>query len=60
MYILQREDSPGNWAPIGFYDSFPEAVCALEDERKKEDGISLKIVNEKGDENRRSPASVFR
>ncbi len=47
MYVLYRNIGPDQWEPIGFYNSFPEAVCALEEERKKEDTFAMKIESEK-------------
>ena len=39
MYVLKRNKVEA----IGYYDTFPEAVCALEEEREKEDGVELSI-----------------
>lgn len=42
MYVLKRNEIE----IIGYYDTFPEAVAALEEEREKEDGIELSIERE--------------
>ena len=54
MYVLFREKDAGQREPIGFYDSFPEAICAMEEERKKEDGYFLRV--EKEDDTHDDPA----
>lgn len=46
VYTLYRGFGQDQWEPIGFYDSMPEAVCALEDERRKEDGRAYRIEKE--------------
>ena len=45
MYVLQKETSPGCWMTVGFFDAFPDAVCAMEAERQKEDS-RLRIIQE--------------
>lgn len=49
MFILYRdigqENSP-EWKPVGFFFEFPEAVCAMEEEIRKKDGIRMKIEQE--------------
>lgn len=42
MYVLKRN----RVETIGYYDTLPEAVTALEDELKKEDGVELSIERE--------------
>ena len=42
MYVLKRDKQI-----IGYFDTFPEAVAALEEERQKEDGVELSIEQEK-------------
>ena len=41
-YVLTKDKQP-----VGFYDTFPEALQALEAEREKEDGVLLEIEQEK-------------
>lgn len=46
MYVLSKEIVKDCWEPVGWFDEFPEAVCALEDELKKKDGQTMKIEKE--------------
>lgn len=48
VYVLYRGFGEDEWEPIGFYDSLPEAICALEEERRKEDGRAYRIEKEGG------------
>lgn len=46
MYILYRGMASDEWQPVGWFDEFPDAVCALEEELKKKDGNRMKIEKE--------------
>ena len=46
MYVLYRGMIGGPLEPVGFFDSFPEAQCAYEEERKKEDHDHFVIQRE--------------
>ena len=46
MYALYRMIEAEKREPAGFYDCLPDAVCAMEEELKKEDGVTLLIVKE--------------
>lgn len=45
VFVLYRLDG-GQRVPIGWYDIMAEAICALEEERAKEDGTQLEIRQE--------------
>ena len=46
MYILYRGIGNDQWEPVGYFDEFPQAVCALEEEIKKKDGQTMRIEKE--------------
>ena len=46
VFVLYRREG-GQLVPIGWYDIMAEAICALEEERAKEDGVRLEIIQEK-------------
>ncbi len=50
MYVLYRGTGNDQWEPIGFYHSYPEAVCAYEEECRKEDGLTMKIEDEENEQ----------
>ena len=43
MYILYHSTGPDQWQAVGYFCEFQQAVCALEEELKKNDGGALKI-----------------
>ena len=45
VFVLYRLEG-GQLMPIGWYDIMAEAICAMEEERQKEDGIRLEIRQE--------------
>lgn len=49
MYILYKGISENEWQAIGYFADFPQAVCAMQEELCKEDGLRMKIERE--DEN---------
>ena len=55
MYILYKGIESGNdgkhqWQAFGYFDTFPEAVCAMQDELMKKDGNAFFIKKEGEDE----------
>lgn len=49
MFILYRDigqDNNQEWQAVGYFFEFPEAVCAMEEEIRKKDGIRMKIEQE--------------
>lgn len=47
MFILYKEVCEGNWEPVGYFPGIPQAVCALEAEREKNDGDRFMIEEDK-------------
>ncbi len=45
VFVLYRVEG-GRREPIGWFDLMAEAVCALDEERQKEDGPTLEINTE--------------
>ena len=45
VFVLYRVEG-GRREPIGWFDLMAEAICALEEERAKEDGPTLEINTE--------------
>lgn len=49
MFILYRDigqDNNQERQAVGYFFEFPEAVCAMEEEIRKKDGIRMKIEQE--------------
>ena len=46
MYILYQNIGPDQWEPVGFFDTFPDAVCAMQEELRKKDGKAMMIKRE--------------
>ena len=46
MFVLSKNMGMDVWRPIGYFEAFPDAVAALEEEIKKKDGQSMKIERE--------------
>lgn len=51
MYVLYKEVGPDEWQVVGYYANQPEAICAYEEERKKEDCDRFRIKHERGNSN---------
>ena len=47
MYILYKGLGNDQWQAVGFFAEFPQAVCAMEEELKKNDGTAMRIEKEK-------------
>lgn len=41
MFVVMKKDTV--W---GYYDSLGEAIAAMEEERQKEDGTELRMIND--------------
>jgi hypothetical protein len=50
MYILSKNTGNDTWEPVGYFDTFADAACALEEELKKHDGCAIRIEREDGHE----------
>lgn len=46
MYILYKNIGFDEWQAVGYFCDFPEAVCAMQEELTKKDGIAMKIEKE--------------
>lgn len=44
--MLYRDEGNGRKTVIGWFDILAEAICAMQEERAKEDGILLEIKQE--------------
>ena len=50
MYILYKRTGYDHWEPIGYFDEFPDAVCAMQAEMEKKDGDAMMIKKEGEDD----------
>ena len=46
MYILYQGLGDNQWQAVGYFAEFPQAVCAMEEELKKNDGTAMRIEKE--------------
>ena len=46
VFVLYRDEGNGRKTVIGWFDLLAEAICAMQEERAKEDGILLEIKQE--------------